>query len=267
VTSMVSTTPSAAPAIEVRALTHTFAGERHVPALADASLDVPAGAFASVIGRSGCGKSTLLRVLAGVLVPDEGVARIGGQDVAGRPGSAAFMPQRDTLLPWRRTLGNAVLGAELRGLSPAASEAHARALLARFGLEGFERAWPVELSGGMRQRLALLRTFLTPGVLLLDEPFGALDALTRREMQLWLQGVWRDTSAAAALLVTHDIDEALLLSDLVYVMSDRPGRVVARIDVPLARPRTSRDATTPAFVALKARVMEALDAGGRLGTS
>jgi ABC-type nitrate/sulfonate/bicarbonate transport system ATPase subunit len=142
-----------------------------------------------------------------------------------------------------------------------AAEQRARALLGRFGLEGFERAWPAELSGGMRQRLALLRTFLTPGVLLLDEPFGALDALTRREMQLWLQGVWRETEAAAVLLVTHDIDEALLLSDLVYVMSDRPGRIIARIEVPLARPRRSSDVTLPGFATLKARVLAALDAG------
>ncbi|MSP23159.1 MAG: ABC transporter ATP-binding protein [Dehalococcoidia bacterium] len=252
----------AAPAIEVRALRHAFGGERRVPALDGATLEVPGGAFASVIGRSGCGKSTLLRVLAGVLVPDEGSARIAGHDVLGHPGSAAFMPQRDTLLPWRRVLGNAVLGAELRGLPAAESEVRARSLFPRFGLEGFERAWPAELSGGMRQRLALLRTFLTPGVLLLDEPFGALDALTRREMQLWLQGVWRETSAAAVLLVTHDIDEALLLSDLVYVMSDRPGRVVARVEVPLRRPRISQDVTTPVFAELKARVLGALDGGG-----
>jgi ABC-type nitrate/sulfonate/bicarbonate transport system ATPase subunit len=246
------------PAIEVRALSHVFTGERSVPALASVSLQVPAGAFASVIGRSGCGKSTLRRILAGLVRPTTGEALLDGTDAIGRPGRAAYMPQHDTLFPWRRALGNATLGLELRGVSRADAEARARPLLARFGLGDFERAWPAELSGGMRQRLALARTFLTAGPLLLDEPFGALDALTRGEMQLWLQEVWSALDERAVLLVTHDIDEALVLSDVVYVMSDRPGRVVARIEVPLARPRSGRDVTTPEFTRLKAEVLEAL---------
>lgn len=250
--------PGRPPAIEARELTHEFAGARRVHALDRVSLDVPAGAFASLVGRSACGKSTLLRVLAGLLVPTSGVALLEGGDVRGSPGHAAYMPQQDTLLPWRRALGNATLGLELQGVPGPEAAARARPLLQRFGLGGFEGAWPAELSGGMRQRLALARTFLARGPMLLDEPFGALDALTRREMQLWLQEVWLEAGERAVLLVTHDIDEALVLSDVVFVMSNRPGRVVARIEVPLARPRGALDVATAEFAALKARVLEAL---------
>lgn len=253
--------PVASPAIEVGDLTHAYAGERRVVALDGATLSVPPGAFASVVGRSACGKSTLLRVLAGLLTPSAGVARLEGMDVRGRPGHAAYMPQQDTLLPWRRALHNATLGLELQGMARADAETAARPLLERFGLSEFERAWPAELSGGMRQRLALARTFLSRGPLLLDEPFGALDALTRREMQLWLQEVWSASGERAVLLVTHDIDEALVLSDVVYVMSNRPGRVVARVEVPLPRPRGANDVTTPAFAALKVQLLEALGSG------
>lgn len=251
------------PAIEVRELSHSFGGERPVEVLRDVSIEVATGAFASIIGRSGCGKSTLLRVLAGVLEPSEGEARIDGASVLERPGAAAFMPQRDTLLPWRRVRGNATLGAEVGGMARAEAEARAAELFPRFGLAGFEDAWPAELSGGMRQRLALLRTFLTPGgALLLDEPFGALDALTRREMHAWLQDVW-EADRRPVLLVTHDIDEAIVLSDVIYVLSDRPGRVIERIEVSLARPRRMQDATAPEAVAAKARVLAALERGER----
>lgn len=250
---------TAAPAIEVVDLAHTFGGGRPVAALRGTSLAVERGAFASVIGRSACGKSTLLRVLAGLLTPTSGEARVDAADARGRPGHAAYMPQQDTLLPWRRALANATLGLELQGVGAPEAEARARPLLERFGLGGFERAWPGQLSGGMRQRLALARTFLTRGPLLLDEPFGALDAITRREMQLWLQEVWIEAGERAVLLVTHDIDEAILLSDVVYVMSDRPGRVVARIEVTLPRPRGTRDVTSPEFAQLKAEALAALD--------
>jgi ABC-type nitrate/sulfonate/bicarbonate transport system ATPase subunit len=220
---------------------------------------VPDGAFVSLVGPSGCGKSTLLRVLAGLLVPTEGEARVDDRDARGRPGLAAFMPQRDLLLPWRKAAGNAILGAEIAGVPRARARAHAAELFERFGLAGFEKAWPSQLSGGMRQRLALLRTFLVPsGVLLLDEPFGALDAITRREMHVWLQEVWlRDRRTV--LFVTHDVEEALVLSDRVHVMSARPGRIVESVDVPFARPRGNRAVADPAFVTLKARLLDALD--------
>jgi len=226
---------------------------------------VEPGSFVSLVGPSGCGKSTVLRVLAGLVVPDGGSATIDGVDVAGRPGAVAWLPQRDALLPWRRVLGNAVLGAELHGVAADEAERRARLLLARFGLGGTERLWPAELSGGMRQRVAFLRTFLTPApVLLLDEPFGALDALTRRQMQEWLQEVLlvaRDEGdARTVILVTHDVEEALLLSDRVLVLSPKPGRVVADEVVDFTRPRASDLIADPAFVQQRARLLAALGA-------
>jgi len=198
-------------------------------------------------------------VLAGLLIPTDGSARIDGMDARGHPGLAAFMPQRDLLLPWRKAVGNAILGAEIAGVPRREARARAAELFERFGLAGFEEAWPSQLSGGMRQRLALLRTFLLPmGVLLLDEPFGALDAITRREMHLWLQEVWaRDQRTV--LFITHDVEEALLLSDRVHVMSARPGRLIESVDVPFPRPRGNRTVAEPEFVALKARLLDGLD--------
>ncbi|MCB9491143.1 MAG: ABC transporter ATP-binding protein [Dehalococcoidia bacterium] len=251
------------PAIRVDGVSLTFGGATPVHALDDVSLRVEPGQFVSLVGPSGCGKSTLLKLLAGLVLPDAGSASIEGIPVAGRPGSAAFMPQRDLLLPWRRTIANAALGAELAGVSREQARSEARSLLPSFGLEGFERAWPAQLSGGMRQRLALLRTFLVPrDVMLLDEPFGALDAITRREMQQWLQAVWTEHQRSV-LLVTHDVDEALVLSDVVFVMSPRPGRIVHRVDVPFARPRSVADTTTAEFASLKSELLDALEAAGR----
>jgi len=248
--------PSSLALADVR---HGFAGPPAVEALAGLTLAVSAGAFATLIGPSGAGKSTALRMLAGLLRPTAGEVRIGGEDVAGRPGSAAYMPQGSLLLPWRRVGGNAILGAEVAGVSVREAGERAARLYTRFGLAGFEDAWPSQLSGGMQQRLALLRTFLTPKpVLLLDEPLGALDAITRRSMQGWLQDVWRH-DGRTVLLVTHDIEEALILADTIYVMSPRPGRIVDRIQVPFARPRTTGDTTSPAFVALKSRALAALE--------
>jgi ABC-type nitrate/sulfonate/bicarbonate transport system ATPase subunit len=249
-------------AIELRHVSHTFGdGRRGVAVLDDVSLAVEPRSFVSLVGPSGCGKSTILRILAGLLSPSAGEAYINSVDTAGRPGLAAFMPQKDLLLPWRRALANTTLGAEVAGQSKAEAQRRARELLDVFGLEGFEDAWPSQLSGGMRQRVALLRTFLLPGnALLLDEPFGALDAITRREMQSWLQDVWlRDRRTV--LLVTHDVEEALVLSDVVYVMSPRPGRIVATVEVPFARPRDSAAVTHPEFVALRAKLLTALAAG------
>ena len=251
--------PTPIEAIRLCSVSHTFEGAQPVEALRDASLAVPDGAFVSIVGPSGCGKSTLLRILAGLLVPSAGEALVGRESAIGRPGLVGYMPQRDLLLPWRRVRENATLGAELSGAPRSEARSAADALYERFGLAGFERAWPSQLSGGMRQRLALLRTFLMPRqTLLLDEPFGALDAITRREMHAWLQDVWR-ADGRTVLLVTHDIDEALSLSDAVYVMSPRPGRIVRRIEVPIPRPRTTHDLTSPEFVALKAAVLDALE--------
>ncbi len=248
-----------AAAVAVRGLAHRFSrGNRVTAALDGVDVAVAPGELVSVVGPSGCGKSTLLKVLAGVLVPSAGTARIGGHDVVGRPGRAAYMPQRDLLLPWRRAMENATLGCELDGLPRGQARLLAAPLFERFGLAGFERAWPSELSGGMRQRLALLRTFLLPReAVLLDEPFGALDAITRRQMVDWLQDIWLD-DRRASLFVTHDVEEALVLADRVVVLSARPGRVRTVVPVPFPRPRAPELVTDLGFVALRRTVMAAL---------
>jgi ABC-type nitrate/sulfonate/bicarbonate transport system ATPase subunit len=244
--------------ITVEGLSHRFGD---VEVLAGIDLDVPEGRFTSLVGPSGCGKSTLLRVLAGLLTPSAGAARISGREIVGQPGHAAYMPQRDLLLPWRRALGNATVGAEISGVPRRQAEAQAAALFDQFGLAGFEHAWPAVLSGGMRQRLALLRTFLCGrDVLLLDEPFGALDAITRRDMHVWLQQVLQ-SDPRTVLLVTHDVEEALTLSDTVVVLSSRPARIVEHMTVDLPRPRTADVVTDDTFVAAKSKLLHALEQG------
>ncbi len=247
------------PAVRVSSLVHTYAGPPAVPVLAGVDLTVEPGEFVSLVGPSGCGKSTVLRVLAGLLAPDAGAAAVG-ESVIGRPGAAGYLPQRDLLLPWRRAMGNAVLGAEIAGVPGAEARRRAAALFPRFGLAGFEDAWPAQLSGGMRQRLALLRTFLLDRpVLLLDEPFGALDAITRRQMYAWLQEVWLD-DRRTVVFVTHDVEEAVYLSDRVLVLSARPALVVETVQVPMSRPRRPDVVSTAAFVAAKASLLAALGA-------
>ena len=259
--------------IELRHIAHAFGA---LPVLDDVSLTVAPGEFVSIVGPSGCGKSTLLQILGGLLAPSGGEALVDGRPAIGRPGLVAYMPQKDLLFPWRRVMANATLGAEVSGIARGQARLRARALIPRFGLTGFERSWPSQLSGGMRQRLALLRTFLIPSAtMLLDEPFGALDAITRREMHTWLQEVLAEPSPIAhqpsagkgngpppssrtVLFITHDVEEALVLSDAVYVMSPRPGRMVARVAVPFPRPRPAGIVVTPEFVALKAELLRAL---------
>lgn len=248
-------------------LRHAFGSDRPgEPAMAvldGLSLRADAGEFVSVLGPSGCGKSTVLRVLAGLLVPDGGSADVAGASVLGRPGAATMQPQRDTLLPWKRAMDNAVLGAVVAGVPARQAQESAARLWDRFGLTGYERAWPGELSGGMRQRLALLRAFLVPRpLILLDEPLGALDAITRRDLQVWLEQVW-EADRRSVLLVTHDVDEAILLSDRVVVLSDRPARVVADIAVGLPRPRTAGLVADAGFAEHRAEVLDALERGHR----
>ncbi len=248
--------------IELTGIRHAFGRDGATPVLDRVDLTVADEELVAIVGPSGCGKTTLLRMVAGLVVPDEGTVRVGGDDVAGRPGAVAFHPQRDLLLPWKRAVANATVAAEVTGTEPGRARRRANELWDRFGLTGFERAWPSQLSGGMRQRLALLRTFLVERpVLLLDEPFGALDAITRRDLHEWLAGIVAD-DRRTVLLVTHDVEEALVLADRVVVMSDRPGRVVADLAVDLPAERTGLTAD-PAFVALKAAVLDALASGHR----
>ncbi len=251
----------------VEDLRHSFPADRDgtdaVPVLDGVSIGGAAGSFVSLLGPSGCGKSTVLRTLAGLLVPDSGGAWVGASDVRGRPGSCVLQPQRDTLLPWKRCLDNAVLGAVVAGVPQQQARADALRLWERFGLAGYERAWPSELSGGMRQRLALLRAFLVPReMILLDEPLGALDAITRRDLQVWLEQVW-EADRRTVLLVTHDVDEAILLSDRVLVLSDRPARLLAEVSVALSRPRRADMVADETFGALRGQVLDALRAGHR----
>jgi ABC-type nitrate/sulfonate/bicarbonate transport system ATPase subunit len=217
-----------------------------VVALRDVSLRLAPGEIVAVVGPSGCGKTTLLELVCRLQAPDAGT-------VSG-PG-AVLMPQRDLLLPWLSAIDNAALAPRLAGASRATARARAHPLFAAFGLEGFEAARPHELSGGMRQRVAFLRTLLAgKPVLCLDEPFASLDALTRREMEEWLAAALA-REPRTVLLVTHDVEEAVLLADRVVVLSPRPGRVVAGLAVDAPRPRRPAD---PELVALRERALEAL---------
>ena len=227
--------------------------------LAGVDLGVPVHGRLGIVGRSGAGKSTLLSLVAGLDEADEGVISVAGEaTAAGRLARCALMPQRDCLLPWRTALDNACLALENHGLSRAEARRRAAPLFERFGLAGSEALRPAKLSGGMRQRVAFLRTLLAgKDVLLLDEPFGALDAITRAELQAWL------SSALAAeprtvLLVTHDVEEALLLCDRVAVLAE--GRVAALLAVERPHGITRREIVTdPAFVSLRERALEALE--------
>ncbi|MBO1753354.1 ABC transporter ATP-binding protein [Actinotalea sp. BY-33] len=230
-----------------------------VDALVDANLSVRPGEFISLIGPSGCGKSTLFNLIAGLDAPSSGRIVIDGVDRAGQQGLVGYMLQKDLLLPWRTVVENVVLGLEISGVRKKAAQAIARPLLTTYGLAGFENRYPHQLSGGMKQRVALLRTILfNRDIILLDEPFGALDAQTREQMQEWLLDLWDDFHKTV-LFVTHDIDEAIYLSDRVFVMSARPGRIIAEFEVPLSRPRKPSVVTSPEFVALKADARELLN--------
>jgi NitT/TauT family transport system ATP-binding protein len=225
---------------------------REVVALDGLDLEVGDGEVVAVVGPSGCGKSTLLELAAGLQEPDEGSVRAP---------TCAYMPQRDLLLPWRDALGNAALALECQGVRRAEARRRAAPLLERFGLAEFERSRPADLSGGMRQRVAFMRALL-PGrpVLLLDEPFGALDSITRASMQTWLADALAE-EPRTVLLVTHDVQEAIFLSDRVAVLSPRPGRVVAELEVTLPRPRVRKEiVTNPDFVRLERLALEALEA-------
>jgi ABC-type nitrate/sulfonate/bicarbonate transport system ATPase subunit len=257
------TAGAGAPLLDVRGVTMRFPAGRGrtggaVAALADLSLVVARGEFVALVGPSGGGKSTLLSIIAGLDTPTAGSVALDGDPQARRLGRVGYMPQRDLLLPWRTALDNAVAGLEVRGVPKAAARERARALFADFGLAGFERAYPHALSGGMRQRVAFARTVLAAReLLLLDEPFGALDALTRAGLQRWLLDIW-GRLGATCLLVTHDVDEALLLADRVYVLTARPGRVRLERRVPLARPRRLEALAQPEVAALKAELLAAL---------
>ncbi|WP_083979679.1 ABC transporter ATP-binding protein [Demequina salsinemoris] len=247
------------PKIEIVDVHKQFAvpgGERQV--VDGVSFEVNRGEFVAVIGPSGCGKSTLFNIMAGLEEPTSGELKVDGADAIGVRENVAYMPQKDLLFPWRTIAENCALGLEVQGVWKLEARKRARDLFATFGLSGFEDSHPFELSGGMRQRAALLRTVVQGrDILLLDEPFGALDSLTRIEMQNWLQGVWAKHEWTA-VMITHDIREAIYLADRVIVLSARPTSVRLNVEIDLPRPRELSVITSPEFAAIEEQLIETL---------
>jgi ABC-type nitrate/sulfonate/bicarbonate transport system ATPase subunit len=237
-------------------------GAGQMVAVRNIDLSIAPGEFVTLIGPSGCGKSTLFNMIAGLLPPDPD----GSIVLAGKPqqdgallGKISFMPQRDLLFPWRTVLDNATLALEVEGMPRRAARKKAQALFPEFGLGGFEKHYPHQLSGGMRQRVALMRTFLFErDLILLDEPFGALDALTRSMMQRWLLDVW-SKHRRTVLFITHDIDEAIFLGDKVVVMTARPGTICCEERIRLPRPRDAAVVTTPEFIEVKRKLLAVVE--------
>jgi NitT/TauT family transport system ATP-binding protein len=251
---------SAAPKLTVRNVMLRFERRGHPPlvALDDVSIDVGDREFSVIVGPSGCGKSTLLLLVAGLLAPTAGRMQLGDRLIAAPGPERGMVFQSYTLFPWLTVQRNIEFGPRLLGRPAAARAEIARRYISEVGLTGFEDAYPRQLSGGMRQRVALARALANdPEMLLMDEPFGALDSQTRWVMQQLLLRVW-EHAHKTVLFVTHDIDEAILLGDRVYVMTARPGRIKEEIAIPIARPRTVDLVTTPAFIALKRRILDLL---------
>jgi NitT/TauT family transport system ATP-binding protein len=250
-----------APLLEARDIYHRYAGAGGtLLALDGVSLAVEQGEFLAIVGPSGCGKSTLLRILGGLLAPSEGLVRLEGEPLSSPRRQVAYVFQDVNLMPWRTVLHNVTLPLEVAGVSRAEATRRAAGLLGLVGLTGFARVYPRTLSGGMAQRVALARALVAePEVLLLDEPFGSLDALNREQMNLELLRIWR-AQRVTAVMVTHDLREAVFLADRVLVMSPRPGRVCCEVAVDLPRPRTLDVLYTEFFGALARRVREAIEA-------
>lgn len=245
-------------------MTFSPPGRPVTQALEGVNLKVGGGEFVSVVGESGCGKTTLLRILAGLTQPTHGQVTMGDREVTKPRRDVSMMFQSPTLLPWRKVLGNVLLPLEVRGKVTAEDEESALSLLEKVGLGEFPDRWPHELSGGMQQRAALCRAMIAdPEVLLLDEPFGALDAMTRDQMNLDLNRMWSRRNVTT-VLITHSISEAVFLSQKVVVMSPRPGRVVDVIDVPLPNERDSEMLDSPEFAHTAARVRHHFQGGDRV---
>jgi len=242
--------------ISARGISMEFEGRGgQVLALDDVSVEIPDGHFACIVGASGCGKSTLLNIMAGLVQPTAGAVDVGGDPVRGPGADRGMVFQSYTLFPWLRVRENIEFGPSLKRSARAERRRTADALLEEMGLVEFARAYPGELSGGMKQRVAIARALANdPEVLLMDEPFGALDALTRASAQRFLTQVWEQHRRTIAF-VTHDIDEAIYLGDTVYVMSRRPGRVREVVQVDIPRPRSLDDIGSPRFAELKHRIL------------
>jgi ABC-type nitrate/sulfonate/bicarbonate transport system ATPase subunit len=241
--------------LAIRNLNHDFGSFR---ALSEVSLDIKDGEFVCILGASGCGKSTLFNAVSGLLTPSTGEILLDGQNIIGKPGQVGYMLQKDLLLPWRTVLGNITLGASLTRGATRADRERAAKLARHYGLGDFLRHYPRALSGGMRQRVALMRTIAAGReLMLLDEPFGALDSQTRIGMQQWLLEIWRELKRTV-MFVTHDVDEAIFLADRVVVMLPRPGRIGWIKEVEISRPRAMDCLTSEVFVETKRKIMEML---------
>lgn len=228
--------------LDVKNLTQTF-DQKNTPlrVLDGLNLSVDDGEFVALLGPSGCGKSTLFNIISGLLTPDTGGIYLNDKRIYGNTGDFAYMQQKDLLLPWRTVLKNVLIGPEIHNEPLDSAKVEAQQRLAQLGLSGFENSYPMQLSGGMRQRVALVRTLMfRKRILLLDEPFGALDAMTRTVMQSILLGIWAEDKQTV-LLITHDVEEALLLADKIFVLTARPATQKAEIPVPLPRPRNITD--------------------------
>lgn len=249
-----------APTLEVEDLGLTYsASSRRVEALRSLSLSVAEGQFVSVVGPSGCGKSTLLKIIYGLIAPTTGLASICGSPLTGPRRDVGMVFQTPVLLPWLTILENTLLPAVILHLDRDTMRKRALDLLSMTGLTGFENVYPHELSGGMQQRAAIVRALLhDPSLLLMDEPFAALDALTREQMALELQRLWMK-SGKTILFVTHSIPEAVLLSDRIVLMSARPGRVISVFDMPRERPRSFDDLSSPSYAALSRTIRHGLN--------
>ena len=265
---LVSDVPARAqarPYIEVKGVSQVFRrGGATTHALDHIDLTIRAGEFVAIVGPSGCGKSTLLRIIAGLLRHTSGGVRLDGQEVAGAQTELGIVFQSPVLLEWRNILDNVLLQLELRGIDPKPYIPRAHELLAKVGLAEFHDRRPRELSGGMRQRAAIVRALIhDPPLLLMDEPFGALDALTREQMRIDLEDLWMQTGKTV-LFITHSIDEAVLLADRVIVMSPRPGRIEQVYDIALPRPRGLAARSHPLFIEATAKITELFLSKGML---
>lgn len=226
--------------------------------LENISLSLEENQFVSIIGPSGSGKSTLFNIIAGIEKADHGKVLIEGEDFTGKAGRVSYMHQKDLLLPWRTILDNVIIPLLIKGVNKSAARHQATPLFPLFGLKGFENHYPHQLSGGMRQRAALLRTYLfAKDIMLLDEPFGGLDAITKRKMQQWLLEILENLETSI-LFITHDIDEAIFLSDKIYVLSERPARIKGVFDIDIPRPRDNSSFTSEAFMRLKEKILNLL---------
>jgi ABC-type nitrate/sulfonate/bicarbonate transport system ATPase subunit len=238
-----------------RGITKCYEG---FPVVRDISLELPRGGFISLLGPSGVGKTTLFNVLAGVDRPDGGRVFLAGEDITGISGRVSYMLQKDLLLEYRTVLDNVILPLLIRGVPRREARRQGAALFPQFGLEGCETKYPCQLSGGMRQRAALLRTCMTDNtVILLDEPFSALDAITRLRMQRWYQGIAGDLGLST-LFITHDVEEAITLSDRVYILNRKPGEITQAIDILPPRPRGRDFSSSADFSAFKKTILEAI---------